>query len=130
MSVPRGFYETLQDCDDASPAFVRGVLVTQAQWAVKGIDLLDFPRWILYGGPFSTRQLAQVWDEYLFFNSAKQGLVWFGDKSPLCIVPSHRLQWPVNSSVQWTWVYEKEQPKRVKRVWSSAKQNYVFTWEN
>lgn len=130
MSVPRGFYETLQNCDEASPAFVRGVMATQAQWAAKGISMLSFPRWILYGGPFSTKQLAQVWDEYLFFNSSKQGLIWFGEKSPLCIVPTYQLKWPADTSLQWTWVYETSEPKRVTRTWNSAKQVYVFKWEN
>src|SRR3990167_6224667 len=117
MSVPRSFYETHENCDDASPAFVRGVLVDQATWNKKGIDLLDFPRWILYGGPFATRQIASTWDEYLFFWTAQHGDVWFPADSPLCVVPNWRLKWPADSSVQWTWVFEPKKPQSVSRVW-------------
>lgn len=129
MSVPRGFYETNDNCDDSSPAFVRGVLVDQATWKSKGINLLQFPRWILYGGPFQTRQIARTWDDYLFFYSTQNGSVWFPADSPLCVVPGYRLKWPADSSVQWTWVYETKTPSAVSRVWdASLNPPYKYVW--
>lgn len=140
-SIPRGFYEIAEasECSDSSPAFVRGLLIPlkdyeqapvvapPGQLSKTGFYLT--PRWALYGGPIATRAAARnEWQPAMKLWAQGQGLVWlpFPDGEP-CIVASHRIPWPANSSFQWTWVREVYSPRRVVRDKSSVTPRYV--WE-
>ena len=129
MSIPRGFYETAEECDDTSPAFVRGILIDQAVYDKLTFDeklkLSQVPRLTLYGGPFQTRQIAEAWDQYLFFWASQNGKLWFSLGTP-CVVSSYRIGWPADSSMQWTLVKETEQPRRVARQWDGKQYKYVW----
>lgn len=128
-SVPRGFYETAtpEECDDLAPAFLRGLLVPQHVYDQKGLfELLQFPRWTLYRGPFEFRQEALRWASFMFFWANANNHVWI-DETP-CIVRSSRLKWPADATQRWDWVYETSPPRRVKRVWDSAT-GYRYVWE-
>lgn len=129
MSVPRGFYETLDSCDAASPAFVRGVLLDEAQYKAmppaQVVDLQTPPRWTLYGGPIATLQIAEQWDDYMAFWAFNNGKVWLS-LGTLCIVRSDQIKWPLDSSFQWTWTWEPEIPKRVTRVWTGNQYKWVY----
>lgn len=131
MSIPRGFYETAEECDLYSPAFLRGVLISNQQF--QGVDkLFSFPRWMLYAGPFSDKQTAQAWDAYLLHWAAINQRIWISDGTP-CIVKKKvssagsGLPWPPDSSFQWSWVYELEQPRRVVKYWDGYQ--YRYKWE-
>jgi hypothetical protein len=133
-SVPRGFFEiaSADECSDASPAFVRGLLMPR-----KDFDAIPFekqtqlhlpPRWTLYGGPIQTRAVARDWETYLHFWAQANGLIWvsYPDGTP-CIVRSSYLPWPANAGFQWTWVREVEYPRRVVRDQTSIARRYL--WE-
>lgn len=135
-SVPRGFFEIAQpgECDQFSPAFLRGTLLTRAEYDALPISapppakskttLQLTPRWTLYGGPLESKKLASEWQTYMQFWAQNQGLLWQPFDEP-CIVKSHRIQWPADSSFQWTWVRETYPPQRVIRT---SQGRYV--WEN
>lgn len=129
VSVPRGFFETLDGCDFASPAFVRGVLLDEAQYKAMSpdqvIDAQTIPRWTLYGGPLSTRQLAEQWDDYMSFWAFGAGKVWLS-LGTLCVVRKDQIPWPPDASFQWTWVWEPEQPRRVTRQWTGTAYKWVY----
>jgi hypothetical protein len=137
MSVPRGFFEADGGfaCDSTSYAFVRGVLLPQAEHDKLSFEqrfaLQDpnvFPRWRLYGGPFSLRQTAEEWDHYLKFWAFQNGAVWVSHGT-FCLAPPTQVPWPADKSLQWTWVNETSKPARVRRVWDSSISNYRVVWE-
>lgn len=130
MSIPNGFYEVSSNwagsaafCDPSAPAFIRGRLVTQAEWNSANKAKIDglfkkYPRWILYGGPISMRSIAEQWNYAMFFWAQQDNRVWIPDpiKPTPCIVPPQEIQWPVDKPInwgdifRWKWVYETEPP--------------------
>ena len=129
MSVPRGFFETLDNCDFAAPAFLRGVLLDETQYKnmppEQTVDLQMPPRWTMYGGPLSTRQEAEQFDHYMPFWAFNNGKIWLS-LGTLCIVRNDQIKWPADSSFQWTWVWEPGQPQRVTKVWAGSQ--YQWKW--
>lgn len=129
--VPRGFYETSDDCGQTNPAFLRGTLYDKAayyamSWAEQK-KLETPPRWVLYAGPFAMRQEAIAFDSTVWHWANKNGYVWLSMGTP-CIVPSHRIPWPPDKSWQWSWVYEQAHPRRVARQWSAQSGQYGYVW--
>lgn len=130
MSIPNGYYEVSANwagaaahCSQNSPAFIRGRLVTQAEWASSNKTKIDglfknYPRWILYGGPISTRTTAEQWLYAMYFWAQQEGLVWIPDpaKPVPCIVGYNEIVWPVDKPIQWgnifrwVWVHETQAP--------------------
>lgn len=130
MSLPNGFYEVSSNwagsaafCNPSSPAFIRGRLVTQAEWSVatnaKVAALFNnYPRWILYGGPLPTREQAEQWLYAMYFWAQTKQLVWIPDpvKPVACVVPPQEILWPVEKPInwakifRWAWVKEGEPP--------------------
>lgn len=134
---PRGFQYAdggFPPCDDFAPAFVRGILMPNADYnalsfdqrfALQSADV--YPRWRLYGGPFNLRQDADAWDQYLFFAAFQQNQTWVSHGT-VCIVPPSALAWPADSSTQWGWVYETKRPDIAQRVWNAAAGRYDIVW--
>lgn len=130
MSLPNGYFEVSSNwagsaafCNPNSPAFIRGRLVTQAEWSymtkAKVAALFNnYPRWIFYGGPLPTRTIAEQWMYSLYFWAQTEKLVWIPDpvKPIPCAVPPQEIQWPVEKPInwpnifRWKWVYETEPP--------------------
>jgi hypothetical protein len=129
VSVPRGFFETLDNCDAAAPAFVRGVLLEAAQYNAMSpsqvIDAQTPPRWTLYGGPLSTKQLAEQWNDYMAFWAFGSGKIWLS-LGTCCVVPDYQIKWPPDQSFRWQWVWEPENPRRVSRVWTGSQYKWVY----
>lgn len=129
-NVPRGFFEIAEpsECDDASPAFLRGYLEPRKDYDARTLEaktrLLIPPRWMLYGGPLMTRMEALQWNDYLFFWAIRNGYIWLSEGQP-CIVRSNKIPWPQNTGFEWTWVREVEYPRRVRRDPSTGK----YVWE-
>jgi hypothetical protein len=128
-SLPSGYYEIEEqtkyaECTDSSPAFLRGILMLQADFnalspAQRNEIGFMFPRWVLYGGPLLSRAVAKQWNDFMFFWAASNQRIWLppGYDTPTpCIVRSPNLAWPTNQSFQWRWVREIEKPRRVARV--------------
>lgn len=134
--LPRGFIRSgsgpgLQ-CEDTSPAYVRGILLPTTSYNALSFDQRFqlrqqdvYPRWRLYGGPFSLRYVAEQWDEYLHFWGFNSGQTWVSHQV-VCIVPDYILQWPADKSVRWDWVYEKSYPTVASRKWDGNK--HVLTY--
>lgn len=127
MSIPNGYLEVAADwagsaawCKSSSPAFVRGRLVKQSEWGTFNPNtiLTTYPRWVFYGGPLPTKEVAEQWIYTLYFWSQANGLVWIPDpKKPTpCVVPPQEIQWPVqkpinwNNIFRWEWVRETQPP--------------------
>lgn len=132
VGLPRGFVLSGQNlpCDDSTSAFVRGVLLPKNTYDTMSIDdrlALDdpdkYPLWRLYGGPLSTRQLAQDWSRWLYFWAFNNNQVWIGHGEP-CIAPSWAVSWPPDSSFQWSWIYETSIGKVANRYYNGS-QNVV-----
>ena len=129
MGVPRGFYE-LADASQFSPpvpAFVRGSLLSKNAFNSNPNtpSLLTPPRTLLYGGPLASIETAREWDRFLFFWAEANDKIWLSSGiAP--IVPATWLQWPSNSSFQWTWVSETGYPKKVVCSYESGKR--VTKW--
>jgi hypothetical protein len=130
-SVPRGFFETEDDCSQTVAAFIRGTLYDKAAyWAMplsQRTALERPPRWVLYAGPFTMRQDAINFHSSVWLWANRNGYIWLDLGSP-CIVPRHRLAWPPDASWQWTWVNEQEPPRRVVRVWNPSAEEYRYQW--
>jgi hypothetical protein len=128
VSIPNGYFEVSLNgvgaaahCRHDAPAFVRGRLVTQADWSKltnpNGL-FTKYPRWILYGGPLQTRDLAEQYIYTMYFWAQQQNLVWMPDpvKPTPCIVSPNEIQWPVEKPInwgnifRWVWVRETEVP--------------------
>lgn len=129
--VPRGFLEKAGYCEQTDTAFVRGILLKAADYDALDVEqrlaLGNLPRWTLYGGPLSTKQLAETWDTHLFFWAGNTGYHWHSD-GPVCIAPQTAgLKWPPNQSFQWTWVYETTR-KKVVKVYNQAKGQNEWRW--
>jgi hypothetical protein len=138
-SIPRGFFEIAQpaECDLSSPAFIRGMLMPRKDYdalpmvappgQMSQTNLHVTPRWALYGGPISTKKVADEWHTYLQLWAQNNGGIWvpYPDGTP-CVVQSFRIKWPADSSFQWTWVREVYPPQRVAKnaagqyVWESS----------
>lgn len=136
--LPRGFMRSGSgpglECDDASPAYVRGILLPTTTYKKLSFDQRlqlgqpnVFPRWRLYGGPFSMRYVAQQWEEYLHFWGFNNGQT-FVSHQVVCIVPNHILKWPTDTNVRWDWVYETTYATVASRKWENGK--YVLTFSN
>lgn len=129
--VPRGFYETTEDCDQTSAAFLRGVLYDKAAYyamsAQQKMALEKPPRWVLYAGPFSMRSDALAFESNVWLWATRNGYIWLSLGAP-CIVGKHRLPWPPDASWQWTWVFEDRLPRRVVRKWNPALNQYSYYW--
>lgn len=131
-SVPRGFFEeaTPGRCDDASPAFMRGLLLPRKDYDAFSLEkktkLHLPPRWTLYGGPIQSVSVARDWVTYMQFWAQSQGLIWvpYPNDTP-CVVQAHRIPWPAQSAFGWTWVREVEHPRRVILDKSTGK----YVWE-
>lgn len=133
---PRGFFQTDGgfDCDDFKPAFVRGILMPtpnynalsfDEKFALQNTDV--YPRWRLFGGPFQLKQDADAWDNYLNFFAFGSNQTWISHGT-VCIVPSSMLAWPVDSSVQWSWIYETRKADLARRVWNPSAGRYEIQW--
>jgi hypothetical protein len=127
VGLPRGFVLSGQNlpCDDSSSAFIRGVLLPQSQYNAMSIDqrlALDnphsYPMWRLYGGPLSTRALANDWDRWMYFWAFNNGQVWISHGTP-CIAPGWAVQWPPDQSFRWEWVWENNQGKIANRYYDA-----------
>ena len=139
MSFPRGFYQMAPTlggfvCDETTGAFVRGILVPTPEYNAMSVEQrlglmqLDFfPRWRLYGGPFSLKSDAEQWDDYLPFWGFSNNLTWVSHGTR-CIVPDHVFKWPADQSVKWEWVWEVQKPAAVAKTWNQMKGQYDFTW--
>ncbi len=134
--LPRGFLYAGSGikCDDTSPAYVRGFLLPTKDYNALGVDgrlaLRNpnvYPRWRLYGGPFSLRYVAQEWDDYLNFWGFDKGLTWVSH-GVVCLVPESVLAWPSDKSLRWDWVYETGYPKAASRHYDAQKGQYVVTY--
>lgn len=120
-------------CDSTAPAYVRGILLPTPSFDALDVDQRlvlrnpnVYPRWRLFGGPFSLKYVAEQWDSYLHFWGFDKNLTWVSH-GVACIVPSYILAWPADQSLRWDWVYEKTQPKIASRKYDQNKGQYVVT---
>jgi len=114
LGLPRGFVAAGNGlpCDASSSAFVRGILIDTVLYnsmsPEQRLALQDpnvRPRWRLYGGPLSTRDLAQQWDQFLFFWAFNNNKTWISH-GEVCIAPPWAVSWPPDSSMQWNWEWD------------------------
>lgn len=135
-NLPRGFYQADGgfDCDDTSPAFVRGILLPTSTYDAMSIDqrlLLNnpdvYPRYRLYGGPFQQRAEADSWDRYLNFYAFSNGQTWVSHGT-VCIVPGYALAWPADSGMRWDWVWEAQRPPEAQKQYDAQRGQNVIVW--
>jgi len=136
VGLPRGFYQTDGGftCDDSSPAYVRGILLPTAQYnampldqrlALQNADV--YPRWRLFGGPFTQKSVADAWDQYLYFAAFDSGQTWISH-GVVCIVPPYALAWPADSSVQWSWVNETQAAPQAQKQYDAKSGTNQIAW--
>lgn len=135
-ALPRGFQQSDGGfgCDSTDAGFVRGILLPTDQYNAMSIEqrlaLRDpnvFPRWRLYGGPFSQRAEADAWDRYLYFYGFNNNLTWVSHGT-ICIVPSYVIPWPADASRRWDWIYEAQKPPEAKKVYDANKGQNTVVW--
>lgn len=127
-SVPQGFYETVEVCDDYRPAFIRGVLLRSEQYNAmdmrQRLAMESFPRWTLYIGPVTSRYQAIKWNDHIFIWASQNKLTWLTYGLP-CIVPSRDLPWPYTEP-KWLWIYEQRAPQPVVKRWVGNQYSYFY----
>ncbi len=114
LGLPRGFVAAGNGlpCDGSTSAFVRGILIDTVVYnsmsQEQRLALQDpnvRPRWRLYGGPLSTRDLADQWDQFLYFWAFNNNKTWVSH-NPVCIAPAWAVTWPPDQSMKWEWVWD------------------------